>query len=161
MDHTSTAFVVTSTASWAEVTSILTFLLIFVFGVWTWVVPRGVKMALQWSGNWPVKVLVKSARIDEPERRLFVTYEIRPRIFTVTERHSPRVHEVDVIITGATGQLSERLTYQLSLHLDEIYEGDWGRVRRQNKWDKREPLKRATWTLTGSGSSQICQPPFG
>ncbi len=24
-----------------------------------------------------------------------------------------------------------------------------------------EPLKRATWTLTGSGSSQICQPPFG
>ena len=26
---------------------------------------------------------------------------------------------------------------------------------------KGEPLKRATWTLTGSGSSQICQPPFG
>ena len=25
---------------------------------------------------------------------------------------------------------------------------------------KGEPLKRATWTLTGSGSSQICQPPF-
>ena len=26
---------------------------------------------------------------------------------------------------------------------------------------KGEPLKRATWTLTGSGSSQICQLPFG
>ena len=26
---------------------------------------------------------------------------------------------------------------------------------------KGEPLKRATWTLTGSGSSQICRPPFG
>ena len=38
----------------------------------------------------------------------------------------------------------------------------WGRLYVvKTSGTKGEPLKRATWTLTGSGSSQICQPPFG
>ena len=42
---------------------------------------------------------------------------------------------------------------------------EWGTVLElyvvKTSGTKGEPLKRATWTLTGSGSSQICQPPFG
>ena len=50
--------------------------------------------------------------------------------------------------------------------MDQILEQDLSSPKKQlyvvkTSGTKGEPLKRATWTLTGSGSSQICQPPFG
>ncbi len=54
--------------------------------------------------------------------------------------------------------LSE-LASQFDVHPNQITQ--WKMYVVKTSGTKGEPLKRATWTLTGSGSSQICQPPFG
>ena len=82
-----------------------------------------------------------------------------------------------MIPQGESRQLPDEIAAKLvAAHPDKLYyakEHEKVRGPKRRRGNRRrvyvvktsgtewEPLKRATWTLTGSGSSQICQPPFG
>ena len=123
-----TAWSWTSTTSWAEVATILTAVVAVGFVVFQWVIPYVSRRAMQLGGSWPVKAKVTAAWIEG--ERLNVSYEIRPRSYTVTERHSPRVYIVRVVVKTSSGEpYSEDIKFFGSdvERLDQIFEEDWSR----------------------------------
>lgn len=130
MEATSTD-IINSAFEWApnnfvEVMTIATGIVALSFGTKEWFFPRIVKLFLSWFSTWPVKCRVLSAHIDGPARRVEWEYEIRPRVFTVTERHNPRLYGIRVSIAGSAGTWTSELFTPSGLpgQLDEI----WGPV---------------------------------
>ncbi len=80
---------------------------------------------------------------------------------TMWSRNDPSVPErlMAGLLNFFTGENLTTYPGELRI-LHEVLEDDEMYVVKTSRTE-REALKRATWTLTGSGSTQICQLPFG
>ena len=148
MDATSTTLIITSStvSTWSDWASIVTggvAVAALFYGTYQLFVPFLTKKWLQRRQAWPVKVEVNQAWFrtnttisgGDPvfkegisvaeDVKIFVAYEIRPRVFTVTERHAPEIYEVQIFAMGNDGPTYiQRLDAGVGT-LDGIFDSTW------------------------------------